>query len=274
MIETPLGPTLPTPEDLYAALSRDRPLDWGTPLPSRVDSETAYGAAATVTSLSLIAAAVLAEPGITTAILAAMADTVQAHDLDHRVKSPHSLARKLSGQIDRNQLPRANDVLRYTLVTDDHANLVPITREAVAELTRRGSRVTSAFHSYADGNHYKGIHADLLIRGEVVELQFHSRRSLATQAAGRRWYEVARDTGAHDHVRRRAREKCVRLASGLPAPPGIDGLRRLGGVQVRTIVSAEARRRQRAPVGSETGHRQGVPAGGRRIANGKDGVAR
>lgn len=274
MIDRPLGPLPPDPEDLYAALSRDSPLDWGSPPPTRAETESEYGRRATATSLAMIAAAILVEPAITKAVLAALADTVRPHDLAHRVKSPHSLARKLADRAEKGQSAWANDVLRYTLVTDDHADLVPTTRQTVAELTSRGWRVASAFHSYADGNRYKGIHADLVTGGQCVELQFHSRQSLAVQAAGRRWYEVERDAGAHDHVRRRARQECVRLASGLPAPPGIDGLRRLGGVRVRTVVSAEARRRQRAPVGSETAHAPGPPADGRHITSGKDGVAR
>ncbi len=238
------------PAALHAVLSRSGALDWGEPIPSRSALEAEFGERATTTSLRLIAEAAETESETTAAVLAALPDNCVAHQLRHRVKTPRSLARKLSDRADRGQAMRAQDVLRFTLLTEHHDALVPDTRTLVAGLTRLGWQVTSAHHSYVDGNRYKGIHANLRTpAGQLTEIQFHSRRSATVSAATAGLYAIERDPSTPDADRGLAREHCIALSEFAARPPGIDRLRELGGVPVSERVTGDSVRRQATPLG-------------------------
>src|SRR5207249_7206596 len=106
-----------------------------------------------------------------------------AYQLENRLKSPQSLARKilkLTGtDFDGRPL---DDVVRYTILTPEPDNLVPTAADACDSLTARGWEMNSALHSYANGSRYKGLHLFLQSHGERVEVQIHSRESIDVKA--------------------------------------------------------------------------------------------
>ncbi|GAA4660318.1 hypothetical protein GCM10025779_28600 [Arthrobacter cryoconiti] len=185
------------------------------------------------------------EPAITSAVMSAVPAGAKAHGLEFRVKSPSSLARKIHDRVKlaaRSEHPKTpaevaagmTDIVRYTIEARDHDALVPTAKASIRKLTSQGFEVVEAEHSYVDGSGYKGLH--LLVRsptGRTFELQFHSARSQQVKDDVHLVYEDARRLDPGDPGRPILEAKMKSMSNGLPQPPGIDSLRRLGGVPVQ-----------------------------------------
>jgi len=224
----------PEPADLHAALSATYPLDWGSPLPTRADLVSTHGRQAATASLAMIVDAVGREHGVTEAVLASVPPGSVAHQLECRVKSPQSLARKLGLSLRAKQtLTEPEDVLRFTVLLGSANGFVDSARHAVDALRRCTWTVVAARNSYVDRSRYKGLHVYFGDpAGKPVEVQVHTKASIAVKKATTSLYAIERDRSRPVHERDAARAECVRLSDALETPPGLDGLATLGGVRV------------------------------------------
>ena len=259
-------PSVPGPPEaaaLHAAFAAHGPLDWREGAWSADGIARLYGADAARRSLEILQRAVGVEPRLTAEFVAALPDTATPYQLDRRVKSPESLARKIQSAAEKRKRMPPTDVLRYTALTASPHDLVAATRHVIDGLTDNGWKVTFAMHSYVDGSRYKGIHAYLTVPDfDRVEVQFHSAASVKVKELTTQWYEIERNKQTSDHDRAVARRHCIDLSETLPAPAGIDGLATLGGrpVVVNNYsdhwMSAQPRR-QRAGGGRRVAEQQG-----------------
>ncbi|MFK4087481.1 hypothetical protein ACI2LF_25455 [Kribbella sp. NPDC020789] len=266
---------LPEPAELHARLTARHPLDWGNPIPTKAELAAHHGAEATTRSLTLLVQAADAEQQVTHQILAAGGADIVAHQLQSRVKSPHSLARKLR-DLRRSGLAKApiDDVLRYTLVTPHPDDLVDAAEHACQELTRRGCVLSRAMHSYTDGNRYKGLHLLLRSHGQRLELQIHSRESIDVKHRTTPLYIVERDREQPKDKRSAARAAAIAISAAMSHPAGIDELKTLGGVPVEVRVYGRQKGRpthREDPAAAQT---HAEPAAPTYSTGRKDGLSR
>ena len=234
---------LPEPRDLHARLTGSRPLDWGDPIPTKAEIAGLYGAEATVQSLTLLARVVKAERYLTDDLVDSIADGTSAYELENRLKSPQSLARKIRKMAGTafNQQP-IEDVVRYTILTPEPDDLVPTSLDAHDSLSRHGWTINGAVHSYADGSRYKGLHLFLQSYGERVEVQIHSHESIDVKSKTRPLYVVERDPTQPRDKRAEARDAAIALSAKMHQPRGIDDLTSVGGVPVEVRVYGRSSR--------------------------------
>ncbi|HEY3561364.1 MAG TPA: hypothetical protein VGL05_28060 [Kribbella sp.] len=223
-------PPTPDPTTLHQAFETTHPLNWSnTPL-TTAGITRLHGARATQRSLQLLEQAVAVEPTVTAQFLASLPSGTTPYQLDRRVKSPESLARKIADWEVAAAGRPIDDLLRYTVLTESPDELVTAARETVAALNSHDWRVRSAMHSYTDGSRYKGLHAGMTLRGcPRIEVQFHSVVSAQVKEATTAWYQIERSKSATLDQRAEARRLCTEASHSLQPPHGIDGLTELGG---------------------------------------------
>ena len=221
------------PAALHRAFETTYPLSWShTPL-SVAEISRLHGGPATRRSLQLLEQAAAVEPTVTSQFLDSLPLGTSPYQLDRRVKSPESLARKIVDWEIAGQSRPINDLLRYTVLTESPDELVAAACRAVDALNDHGWRVGSAMHSYTEGSRYKGIHAGMATAaGPRIEVQFHSVASVKVKELTTPWYEVERSPAATAQERAEARLNCVEASKTLRPPSGIDRLTTLGGTRV------------------------------------------
>ncbi|TWD74757.1 hypothetical protein FB561_6188 [Kribbella amoyensis] len=223
---------VPEPEELHARLNTGHALNWGDPVPSKQEIATEFGKEPTVKSLELLRQAADHHDEVTRALLESIGPGDMTHELEHRVKSPASLARKIA-KYQHLPKPPLDDVLRFTVVTSTPNALVDSVRDTVNQLEQRGWKVRAAHQSYVDGSRYKGIHAHFEARdGATVEVQFHSLESIDVKMQTTELYHVGRDQRRSKAERRAAGAEATRLSAGMTQPAGLDEMTELGGVPV------------------------------------------
>ncbi|QNE18378.1 hypothetical protein F1D05_11325 [Kribbella qitaiheensis] len=267
---------LPEPHDLHNRLSADRPLDWGDPLPSKAQIAAEFGAGAATRGLEFLTRALEVEKRVTADFTAAVPSGTVPHNLQNRMKSPHSLARKLR-KTENYWSPRdPEDVLRYTVVAPEPDDLVEAAAGIVRDLQSKGWVMDSAHHSYVDGSRYKGLHAFMHCQGELVELQIHSQESLEVKTRTTPLYEVERDPRQSPPARAAARAACISMSVQMRQPIGIAELTELGGVPVSTRSYGGTHSTALARPGAKTPSTAQVPAKPGHPAPGKprDGIER
>lgn len=218
-------------------------VDWGqdpaapADLFARFDSEVA---ASTVALLHSIAAH---EPAITADVESATAEAgCRLYGLAFRIKSPASLARKITSKVDiaggreESVAGRLSDVIRFTALTEDHDELVAATRSTAAGLSGRGWTLIEAEHSYTSGAPYKGIHTVWRHpgTGQLVEVQVHSRASQQAKDESHPDYEIARNPATPPDEADHAYQRSVATWEHVPAPEGIKQMMELEGHSVKT----------------------------------------
>ncbi|MET9317576.1 hypothetical protein ABZX12_37630 [Kribbella sp. NPDC003505] len=250
---------LPEPADLHARLTKTRRLDWGQPVPRKSEIAAAYGDSATAQSIILLARAAEVEPRLTDELVASLGEGATAHQLESRLKSPQSLARKIRKQAgtEFGKQP-IEDVVRYTIVVADPDDLVAASVDAHGALNGRGWKINGAVQSYADGSRYKGLHMFLQKFDQRVELQVHSNESITVKTRTTPLYVVERDPDQPRAERVKARNEAIALSAAMRQPAGIDDLTSLGGVPVEVRVYG----------------RRGRPTEGRGRGNGSSRVER
>lgn len=225
-----MPPTRDDPPDLVALLRRFTAVDWGATPPNPAEIARRHGPKATRKALDLLQQAAAIEPERTAEFLAALPRHGSAYQLNRRVKSPESLARKIRDRAkDKSNRP-VDDLLRYTVVVDRSDQLVGAARHTVEQLIESGWCVRHAMQSYTDGSRYKGLHAYLEAAGVArVEVQFHSVASLKVKELTTPWYEIERSATMPDEERGAARQLSIEASNSLEAPAGIAELHTLGG---------------------------------------------
>jgi hypothetical protein len=215
-------------------------------LPSKKEIAAEFGARAAERSLSLIERAAAVEGLITEDLITSVQPGTVSYQLQNRLKSPQSLARKIR-KLEGTQFAQQplEDVLRYTIVAPEPDDLVKTAVDACAQLRSKDWGMDSAHHSYVDGSRYKGLHLFLRSRGELIELQIHSRESIAVKARTTPYDLIERDSRQDRESRNAARSICIAMSDQMTRPAGIDELTMLGGVAVSTRSYG---RRSRRPV--------------------------
>jgi hypothetical protein len=238
---------VPEPRELLASFGRRGEVEWGAELPTAAEIAQQYGVPAAVRSLELLKRTVSTEPRVTAEFLAALPSSGAPYHLASRIKSPHSLARKLrDAQRSGREIP-PEDLLRYTVVTEHPDSLVATTRQTIDRLSASEWQTTYAMHSYTEGSRYKGVHAYLAIpSGGSVEVQFHSLAAVKVKEATTPYYEIERSADATLSQRSAARQECVRLSATLAAPFGIDNLKVLGGERVEVNNYSDSRQQRKS----------------------------
>jgi hypothetical protein len=189
-------------------------------VPARVEADPFEARAAL-----LVERARATEPTVTR-LLTAFADQLGGTlvNLEHRVKTVASTARKLrlaEGPPDRLVI---DDVLRYTMVVADDPpghHVVAISL-ALYGLEKAGQAILEVKNYWPAEDNYSGVHAVLRATdGTRWELQFHTPQSLAMQRATRAAYEELRDP-ATPLIRKRALFDVMTAAwREVPIPTGI-----------------------------------------------------
>jgi hypothetical protein len=224
---------LPEPDELHARYSQRYPLDWGESLPTAAQLAGEFGAVATRAALRQLDELGRSVDLATGDLLAAVPSEGSMYQLEHRLKSPQSLARKLAGRVDKEgQAPEVEDLLRYTYLTEAE-RFVDLAKSVTQELQAKGWRLTRARNSYVERSRYKGLHLDWCTPGgQRVEVQVHTPRSAAIKESTTKLYETERDRRRPAQERDIARAECVRLSASLGPPQGLDELDMLGGCKV------------------------------------------
>ena len=105
---------LPTPAELHATFAAEHPVDWGDPLPTTQDLVSEYGALATRRALQELQVVGTTDRRANRDLTAALGPCQVLYQLEKRIKSPHSLARKikyLTGQRHRATRSRGRPAL-------------------------------------------------------------------------------------------------------------------------------------------------------------------
>lgn len=226
---------LPEPAALYQVFAAHYPLDWGEPLPTKAELAAKFGGLATRRALELLSAIDWRDAAATADLLALVPPGAGLYQLEKRIKSPESLARKIKDSTGKRQRPPViEDVQRYTLLTTVHDRLAELTKRSANDLHEHGWRLTGVRNSYVDGSRYKGIHLNSVDpRGRRIEIQVQSTAAVAVKEATTKPYEIARNADLPRGVREEARLECIRLSNSLPNPVGLDRLTELLGIPVQ-----------------------------------------
>jgi predicted RNA binding protein YcfA (HicA-like mRNA interferase family) len=224
---------LPEPHELHARYSTRYPLDWGESLPTAAQIAKEFGVVATRAALKQLGELGRSVDLATGDLVAAVPPGGAMYQLEHRLKSPQSLARRLAGRVDKDrQTAEVEDIQRYTYLTDD-PRFVDLAKSVTQELQAKGWQLTRARNSYVDRSRYKGLHLDWRTPGgQRVEVQVHTPRSVAVKESTTRLYETERDRRRPPQERDTARAECVRLSASLAPPQGLDELDMLAGCKV------------------------------------------
>lgn len=206
------------------------------------------------------------EPVITSDVMAAAGVTgAWCHGLEHRMKSPFSLARKLNsafddlfqhGRVDDDlgavARSEGDDALRYTVCVESGDELVPTLGSMIRELRAKGWQFNQIKDSYLDGNTYKGLHLIARAPGPAqrdVEIQVHSRASIAVKDSIHGDYEIARDSSMSDRKRQQAAQRCADASEILAMPRGLGGCYR-DGVDEGEVEGVRMKKKNFSPAGS------------------------
>lgn len=129
------------------------------------------------------------------------------------------------------------DVLRYTIVSDDHESLTDNALHVADSLVNDGWKITEAENMFVSGNTYKGLHLTVQDRtGLSVEVQLHSAESIATKEESHKLYEEQRDSSTSPARRRELGAEMQRMADALDNPSGLSEITKIGGCKIREIV--------------------------------------
>lgn len=177
------------------------------------------------------------EPGITREVMgAAAAVGGECAHLDQRVKSPASMVRKVRTEQELSVVNGGagsaaqiaggmKDVVRYTVVHQEHSRLAEVTEKTVLNLREQGWSIHKIKSTYVKGAAYKGIHIIGKTSGGVTtEVQVHSAASLEVKKQNDELYEIYRDPNKSKRERRAAMHDCARRSVGIPTPEGLDKL--------------------------------------------------
>lgn len=171
------------------------------------------------------------EPQVTAAV-SRLADDIGAQlaGLEHRLKQPESLKRKLTTGRKREGLPLAtqlesvDDVVRYTLVFEDAAYVEGVT-EATAWLDRAGFHQHDLNNAWYSGR-YRGINGTWMhpASGAAFELQFHTPMSWQITKETHEMYEAMRLQSNSPETRRQLSNLIAAEYAKAPRPEGVAGL--------------------------------------------------
>ncbi|MET0454018.1 MAG: hypothetical protein ABW137_19470 [Mycobacterium sp.] len=225
---------------------RLQPISWLSEL-STLDNDSPGCVRSTVAELLLKAFA--AEASITGDLLDCLTGQTLL-GLEHRVKSPPSLARKVdmwfaartptaASLQPHNVVSSIPDVVRYTMVTQDHDQMVRDAQDVAIRLAEKGHRLVSTEHSYLKGNFYKGFKSVWEApMGQRWEMQFRSSLNLEFKDRAYPLYKASRDIARSVAERKASLAQTTEIYSALPTPAGLTDDAKLAGKAVRARIYA------------------------------------
>lgn len=196
-----------------------------------------------------VSAAMEVESTITEAVLGCGGRSV---GLEYRVKSPISVVTKIGELMIRDLWTRAQapvyDMLRYTLISDEPAELVELIQSMERHLTAADWSCRSFVSFHTKGAPYKGVHVILDPPVDLtylsVEVQFHTKQSWHVKQATHDLYEefkeVSRTSPAQTQDRlsrmRGIFDRRVRAWATIGPVDGLDSLSWAGHpIELRTV---------------------------------------
>lgn len=115
--------------------------------------------------------------------------------LEHRLKSPDSLARKIE---DGTKPEKISDALRYTMSFPPEQYTQGV-QQVRSDLMANGYQENKVANTFGDGNPYQGINNSYEKEGQVFELQFHTPETFAIKSGeNHKLYEASRELFTKD----------------------------------------------------------------------------
>lgn len=179
--------------------------------------------------------AAIAEPQLT-ATMKSIAEATggQLHGLDHRMKTPESLARKIASDAANNYggnlklaAEAVSDANRYTVIANptNYSNAVST---AISTLRDEGYNVADdrVKNYWVEGNNYKGVNVAMVTpEGDKVELQFHTPDSAyLKESLNHPLYEEYRNLPKDDPRAIELNNQMISNSAQLDVPHGVQDI--------------------------------------------------
>jgi hypothetical protein len=190
------------------------------------------GGAHGASSNALLARAKEVEPR-NTAILTGIAQKngAEMYGLKHKLKTQQSLARKIEQDADEKYdgdtekaASKINDSLRYTMVAET-GNYTSMAQSTLADLSAEGYQINNTKNFWQEGSMYKGINVQLTSpEGHRMELQFHSKDSVAVKEVNHKIYQVQRKIPKFVPEWKAMEKTMISNMDKVPTPPGVESI--------------------------------------------------
>lgn len=144
----------------------------------------------------------------------------EMYGLEHRLKTPSSIAEKIM------RGKEINDAVRYTAILSDK-NFVQQYNLTKTEMTKMGyeeTRCKNYFEEYKQGKvNHKSVQTNYRTQdGYTFEIQFQTKASQNAKDKKVPLYNEARDPNTSDARKKELEKEMRKLADKVPDPPGID----------------------------------------------------
>ena len=175
--------------------------------------------------------AVTNEPEITDKIKEVAKNTgLDTYGIENRIKSRQRYAEKLEKKLAEGK-SEVNDILRYTLGTEESTELVGKMNAAIEKFADSGYNTVVLKNTWNDKkNPYKGINSTVVApNNQKFEVQYHTKESYTTKEEMHRMYEKARlleDKESEEAIA--LREEMFRLSETLTPPKDIERVESYG----------------------------------------------
>jgi len=196
---------------------------------SAVSETTDESALAAALADQIYTAAAQEETTVTPLLQSLETDSIHLTGLEHRLKTPESIARKLllnahDMEISLEEAVEAfYDALRYTFIIDDdqYTSGTDVILKALAEQNYK----VEYFRNTWGNDGYKGINTNLTTPGGYLfEIQFHTQDSFETKEyKTHALYEIARSETSTEAEKQEANAKQRELFASIPVPEGAVG---------------------------------------------------
>lgn len=196
-----------------------------------VEAPDDNGEAALAAALAeqIYTAAAREEITVTPLLQSLESDSIQLTGLEHRLKTPESIARKLllnahDMEIELEEAVDAlYDALRYTFIIDDDQYISGT--DAILKALSEQNYEVKYFRNTWGNDGYKGINTNLTTPdGYLFEIQFHTRDSFETKEyKTHALYEIARSETSTEAEKQEANAKQRELFAAVPVPEGAVG---------------------------------------------------
>ena len=155
----------------------------------------------------------------------------EMYGLKYRLKTQQSLARKIKQDAEEKYdgdtekaASKINDSLRYTMVADT-GNYVGMAEGVMADLAAEGYQITNTKNFWQEGSMYKGINMQLISpEGHRMELQFHTRDSIAVKEVNHKIYMVQRNIPKFVPEWKAMEKTMIVNMDKVPTPPGVQSI--------------------------------------------------
>lgn len=152
------------------------------------------------------------------------------YGLENRIKSKRRYLEKLENNIESGK-KEINDVLRYTLGTDNPRMLIKKMNQAFDSFSKLGYNTVVLKNTWVDHNNpYKGINSVVVApNGQKFEVQYHTKESFEIKERMHGLYEKARridDKNSEQYLA--LQDEMIEMSKALTIPDGIERIESYG----------------------------------------------